>query len=212
MRISEELSLCVSCGIESPSAYCDKCSKNMRVENILHRSGVDTELKLSGFDWSKINKGESLRNEFREYVKNYDRRGWFLYGKAGRGKTHLAHGLVQAIIRRYAINTRIYSFVEFINQLRLSFNNGDTDTLKYQITNVSFLLIDDIGAEKETEFVNETIYEIVDYRYRKKLPTIITTNLMPENINDERVVSRIIEMCRVREIVGKDFRLSRKAM
>ena len=73
------------------------------------------------------------------------------------------------------------------------------------------LFIDDIGAEKMTEWVAETFYLILNYRYNEMLPTIFTSNLSPSELAErigDRIVSRIIGSSDVIKLDGEDRRLS----
>jgi len=75
------------------------------------------------------------------------------------------------------------------------------------------LFLDDLGAEKMTDFVRQSLYAIINYREQHELPTIITSNYNLSNISgkiDDRIASRIAGMCEVIEIKGNDRRLSGK--
>lgn len=71
----------------------------------------------------------------------------------------------------------------------------------------------DLGAERETEYMGEVVHNIIDNRYRAKLPLIITTNLTPDNLKNptdirkQRIYSRLLEMCIPVLVPGKDRRL-----
>ena len=73
-------------------------------------------------------------------------------------------------------------------------------------------MIDDFAVERNTEYVNEIVYNVIDSRYRSGKPLIITTNLSaddfkhPDNINKQRIYSRINEMCVPIPVTGKDRR------
>ena len=75
---------------------------------------------------------------------------------------------------------------------------------------VEVLFIDDIGTEKTTDWAQQTLYTIIDRRYRENLQTVITSNLSLNELSDktgDRITSRIAEMCKVIELKGKDRRL-----
>jgi DNA replication protein DnaC len=73
----------------------------------------------------------------------------------------------------------------------------------------SLLVIDDFAAERDTEYMNEMVFQVIDARYRSGLPLIITTNLTarelktPNTVNKQRVYGRILEMCYPIEVKGK---------
>ncbi len=76
----------------------------------------------------------------------------------------------------------------------------------------SLLVIDDLAAERDTEYMNEIVYNIIDSRYRSGLPHIVTTNLTavelskPSQMSKQRTYSRLLEMCVPIEVSGKDRR------
>ena len=77
--------------------------------------------------------------------------------------------------------------------------------------NKSLLILDDIGVERVSDFVLETLYRVINYRYVNMLPTIFTSNLNIQELADkigDRSVSRIVEMCGVVELTGSDRRLN----
>lgn len=82
-----------------------------------------------------------------------------------------------------------------------------------KFSTLDVLFLDDIGTEKTTDWAQQTLYSIIDYRYREMLQTVITSNLSLNELSDktgDRITSRIAEMCRVIELKGKDRRLGGK--
>ncbi|TSC64535.1 MAG: DNA replication protein DnaC [Microgenomates group bacterium Gr01-1014_93] len=75
------------------------------------------------------------------------------------------------------------------------------------------VIIDDLGVEKNSEWVSETLYTIINERYENELPTILISNLSLQELSgkiDDRIVSRIAEMCTIKKIEGEDRRLCNK--
>jgi DNA replication protein DnaC len=73
-------------------------------------------------------------------------------------------------------------------------------------------VLDDLGAEKPSEWTCEKLLELVDERYVQARPTIVTSNLPPNKLSThvgERVASRLAEMCTVVPVVGQDRRRAR---
>ena len=76
----------------------------------------------------------------------------------------------------------------------------------------SLLVLDDLGKEKPSEWVEETLYEIINARYVRRLPVIITTNVGLKAVetrypwNGEAIVSRLFEMCAGVKVGGDDWR------
>ncbi len=77
-------------------------------------------------------------------------------------------------------------------------------------SSVRVLFLDDIGTEKTTDWAQQTLYTVIDHRYREVLQTVITSNLSLNELSDktgDRITSRIAEMCVVIELKGQDRRL-----
>lgn len=141
----------------------------------------------------------------------------FLSGKCGTGKTHLAVALmVDWLYKTKPEQSKEFPqflpAVEFFVELKNTFdgNGSEKDVLdKYSL--IPLLVIDDIGAEKITDWSRQSFYTLVDRRYRMMKQTIITSNLSLGDISkliDDRISSRIVEMGIIIELNGNDFRLS----
>jgi DNA replication protein DnaC len=167
----------------------------------------------------------------KEFV-NGDNGGLFLSGPRGTGKTHLAVAILK---ERFAVATRReleeseapwdiqtsqisaqFVTVPFLlMEIRATFGRTGVDTEKDLIdkySNARILILDDLGAEKTTDWSISTLYIIIDRRYSNMRPTIITSNLSIEEIAEEiedRIASRIAEMCKIIRMEGKDRRVLR---
>jgi DNA replication protein DnaC len=124
-----------------------------------------------------------------------------------------ARGFHQGERFRYS-SWRWITVPELLLSLRASFKDGAQFTEEEVIgeySNVSLLILDDLGAEKSSEFTIQSLYLIIDRRYSEIRPTIITSNLSLGQISEkvgDRIASRIAGMCRVVELKGRDRRLS----
>ncbi len=132
--------------------------------------------------------------------------GLLLTGAVGSGKTFLAAAIANALIEN---NKEVLFLVvpDLLDELRSTYNrSADTSELDLLDTarEVAFLVLDDLGAHNYTEWTRNRIYSIINYRLNEHLPTIITSNLSLEEMEEylgDRTTSRILQMCRV-------FRLS----
>lgn len=204
---------CVICGNElSDSQYyvCSKkCHYEREVSRILRNLNLD---KLKPFDFNQIKtscsgKTINLKEEISEYINSPTWQGFFFYGKAGRGKSHIAKLIVSRMVERWLIRPQIVSVLTFVNELQVSYATDTTEKVRDSVRNAKYLVFDDLGAEKGTEHAVATMLEIMDYRVRNHKPTIITSNIAPSEFQDERLISRIFEACRIRHIAGKDYRI-----
>jgi len=168
-------------------------------------------------------KYEDAPQKIRElFDKVYDtRKGLYIYGEVGTGKTHIIYALKQqwestkkpsGELRR----SMLWNTTELLHSIRQDFDRpyGDKERAEERILNYSGLLfLDDVGSEKMSEWVAETFYMIINHRYNRVLPTIFTSNLPISDLADrigDRTVSRIAEMCDVVELIGNDRRITSK--
>lgn len=177
------------------------------------------------------------------FVEEYpfENTGLLLVGPIGTGKTHLAVGIIQELIRSKGIPCLFYDYRELLKEILNSYN-PKVKTTELEILRPVFdaevLVLDELGAVKPTQWVWDTVSYIVNYRYNEKKTTIITTNfpdlpaggeeamgsfsqkglaraaVRAETLGDritERMRSRLHEMCRVVRLDGLDFRTGPKS-
>jgi DNA replication protein DnaC len=148
----------------------------------------------------------------RDVDGNLDRgRGLWLYGSVGTGKTTLAM-LVSKAALDAGRSVAIYSLPRLLAEIRTTFDDDNDRTytvLLDRLAEVDLLHIDDVGAEKTSEWVLEQLYAIINARYEEERSVLITTNLERDALAEqitERTVSRLEEMCEVLPLWGADAR------
>ena len=100
-----------------------------------------------------------------------------------------------------------------MNEMQKCGFDFDKNAYIESLVNTSVLILDDLGIERDTSYAKEQVYNIVNSRYLRRKPTIFTTNLSYDTIQNciesveyQRIYSRIIEMCIPVMVVGHDYR------
>lgn len=120
--------------------------------------------------------------------------GLLFWGGVGNGKTFAASCIANALIDR-GIPALVTSFPRILNA------GWDKAEIISQMKRFPLMVIDDLGAERQSEYAQEIVYSVVDERYKTGKPLIVTTNLTldemndPKNMDYRRIYSRIHEMC-----------------
>lgn len=148
----------------------------------------------------------------RRYIESLPTdRGLFIAGPVGTGKTHLAVGVLRAARELRGIGGRFAMVPAVLAQIRAAIGRGDEEAAcvleTYQ--QAPLLVLDDIGAERVTDWVREQLFLIIDARYQAMLPTLVTTNDSLETLEEhvgQRIVSRIMGMCDGIVLDGPDYR------
>ena len=134
-----------------------------------------------------------------------------LVGPYGCGKTHLAASIVHRCAE-FGIAGVFVVVPELLARIRTSYRTGDgkAEAVIETAKNAQLLILDDLGAEKASEWVREQIYMLVNFRYEHELPVVITTNNGGKELEAElgrRTLSRLIEMTVPVTIKAGDYRM-----
>lgn len=181
------------------------------------------ELRKTGFpdsdmqNWTFANddmQNPRITQAMQKYCESFPEmrkqgQGLLLYGKVGTGKTYAAASVANALIDR-GYSVLVTNFARIANTVGGMFEGKQEyyDSLN----RFSLLVLDDLGAERKTEYMQEIVYNVIDSRYRAGLPMIITTNLTaeelknPQDITNRRIYDRVIERCLPVEVAGKNRR------
>jgi DNA replication protein DnaC len=100
-------------------------------------------------------------------------------GRSGVGKTHLATAVLAELIRRYRVRGRVVDFTSLVHRIQSTFDPG-SDASKHQVLDpvmtCEVLVLDELGAQRPTQWVRDTLYLILNTRYTRRLATLFTTN------------------------------------
>lgn len=167
-------------------------------------------------DWTfenDDNKNPTLTADMHSYVEGFAEHlktgtGIMMYGDTGTGKTYAACEVANALLDM-GYSVKFEKLSQAVNNLtRTEDRQGYIDRL----CEVDLLILDDLGAERDSSFAREQVYNIIDTRYMTGKPMIITSNLdarefrNPEQEDNKRIYDRIIERCRAVPIRGESRR------
>lgn len=157
---------------------------------------------------------ESILIKTLEFVKNFDNKftNLYLYGKSGLGKTFLCNCIAKELLDAgksvlYLSAAQLFKMLE-----KNTFKNDgeDSDDALNLIFDADLLIIDDLGTEFQTSFTSSEFFNIINSRYIKKKPAVISTNLEPKDIINkysDRIVSRFYGNYDFLEFLGDDIRI-----
>lgn len=218
------------------AAEACECQHEQRVSRLLARAGIPRRYEhciLESFDivsetHDSLRAARIMAEKFVDrYPVDTDGRGLLLYGSIGVGKTHLAVGILQALILEKSVHGLFCDYRELLKEIQNSYNPQVATTeleILRPVFDAEVLVIDELGAAKPTDWVWDTVAHILNTRYNDKRTTIITTNyadqppggsgpanraMREETLGDrigERMRSRLAEMCVMIEMSGNDFR------
>lgn len=157
--------------------------------------------------------------------------GLLFTGGNGVGKTHLGVGTLRELAATKGVRGQFWDFHELIREIKRSFD-PETRTTEMEVLDpvveIDILLLDDLGAWKITDWMNDTLFYILNSRYLARRPTLITTNFQDvtaqeakeadQNVKKEFLIdrvgpqlrSRLAEMCLKVPLDGDDFRETRR--
>lgn len=190
-----------------------KAEKIARITQYRNTGFQDKELQKCRFEYDD-GKNPKASKMCRNYAENFEKfkaegKGLLLFGGVGTGKTYLASCIANELIDN-STPCLVTNFARIINTLQGMYE-GKQNYLD-SLNEFDLLVIDDLGIERNTEYVNELVYNIIDARYRSGLPMIVTTNLKLSDMHNAtdtakaRIYSRIIEMCLPVLVNGEDRR------
>ena len=206
---------------------CRCAAEEMEREREKHREEEELlhirQMKSAGlqdstfFDYTFANCDEThpCAKYARRYVGNFaefqkNGQGLLFWGNVGTGKTFLAGCIANALMEKN-IPVLMTSFPKLLNALGGLYSGEKNEYLK-SLNQYRLLIIDDLGVERDTPYVLETVYLVIDERYKSGKPFIITTNLSleelrnPADLEHGRIYDRIMERCVPVAFSGKNYR------
>lgn len=212
------IAVCDACGFEV-GVQMQKLDPARLAEHRLSKAGLPPEFAGKEFDKDDPAQAETLA-ACRQWIRTFKPArlpdaipAIALYGKAGRGKTHLLSLIIETLIRTHSIDALYRSTVELLDELAAGFDEGNFELRWQRVLRVPVLALDDLGAGRATEWRQDRFAALVDYRYSHGLPLLVATNIPPagwEKRFGERTTSRLRGMCLRFELAGGDRRENRQ--
>ena len=208
------------CAAEEERCRKQREEENKRRENITRLrqicfSGLRERLANAAFA-NDDGSNPKITKIAKRYADNFaqmrkEGQGILFYGSVGRGKSFTAACIANAVLEQN-IPVLMTSFGRIVAQLQQNFD--DRHSYYEWLNSFPLLIIDDFGAERGTEYMQEIIYTVIDNRYESNRPMIITTNLDAESIRrikesdlfHQRIFGRINECCIGIEVNGENRR------
>lgn len=211
---------------------CPSCGAEDRLGQLLRRASIPDRYISKDFrsyhpDPKFSSQLEALSGSIR-FAETFPQvhRGLLFSGPCGVGKTHLAVAVLKNLVLEKQVSARFVDETELLRRLQYSYGPDSPETERevlWPLYSAGLLVWDDLGAGRPTEWVAETIRTILNYRYTRQKQIVLTTNLplksagggYSENLGREQnlaerigapLYSRIMEMCQVVEMDGRDFR------
>lgn len=202
------------CGKERANAELQQIKDEKRkrkIEELRQKGFHDEAMRRWRFE-NDDKSNEKLSRLGRRYVERFpeflkEGKGLLLFGEVGTGKSFISACIANALIDQgfpcMCTNLSLISGLVKIDGMESALDELDRFAL---------LVLDDLMAERDTEYMNELVYDVIDRRYRSGKPLIVTTNMTSEQIkatNDlrrSRIFSRLMEICIPYEVKGTDRR------
>ena len=170
-----------------------------------------TEKTFDGFVVSSPGQQVAL-DACTGYVDNFSKhrregRCMLLLGKVGTGKTHLATAAASVLINEHMVKAIYRTVGTVISDIKATFSDktGDSEArIMRELIGADLLVLDEVGATKQSEFELATLFSIVNGRYEQGRPMIIVSNLSPAELNDALGV-RCVDRIRENGCIGVPF-------
>jgi len=209
---------CPGCDQQIPDnrEYCRECLKEKQWNDI--KCG---EANLI-FPPRIVKTLTTLESEIKVLEKDVKTNsGLYLYGDAGTGKTIYAAAVLMELKRRSFLSYHsayikggFISVAKLLEDIRACFSNQSEkqpQDIIDQYSNTDVLIMDDLGCQKVTDWVLNILLLIINNRYENLKTTIFTANSdlndLARQFEDNRIPSRIVEMCRIKHFTNKDYRI-----
>ncbi|HEV2844785.1 MAG TPA: ATP-binding protein [Thermoanaerobaculia bacterium] len=137
---------------------------------------------------------EQYVEEFVQEGGTFKQSGLLFIGPPGVGKTHLAVGVLRALIERWRVHGRFVEFTSLIHQIQSTFDPSSPESKRQildPLADAELLVLDELGAQQPTPWVRDLLYLIINSRYTRRLPTLFTTNYRLDDVAPQKAPVRV---------------------
>lgn len=192
-----------------------KKQEMQRLERLRASSLMDAKLKAARLNGYQIDgDNQKIYNLAEKYVRRFDemyekKQGLLFWGTVGTGKSYTAACIANELLDQM-IPVVMTSFVKILQNIQG--NPDEEEKIMAGLNVAKLLIIDDLGAERSTDYALEKVYNIIDSRYLSGKPLILTTNMTlkemqeTQDIRYKRIYDRIFEMCFPVRFAGSSWR------
>jgi len=213
MRVVPVLCKCQMAAEEAERQEAERRRFEKRVDRLRRNGLPEPESRYSNFD-ADDQSNPKVSTAVKKYADEFDafskiNMGLLLYGPVGTGKTFYAACIANALIDR-GIPVLMTNFTRIINTMQGLFE-GRQDYID-SLNDYKLLIIDDLGVERESEYMQEQVYNIINARYESRKPLIVTTNISmdeiknPKDAQRHRIYDRVLEICFPVKVDGESRR------
>lgn len=178
------------------------------------------DLKKAGYTFAAddrrlVSASDAARGYANDFAEQRKRgKGLLFLGTVGTGKTFYACCIANAVIDA-GYSAIVTNFAEIANDLQATFDKGSVHN---RLLRADLLVLDDLAAERDTSFMQEIVFQVIEERSAAGKPMILTSNLSPQEflhpaeLSRSRVFSRVAEVCTIITVTGQDRRMERRKM
>ncbi|NQU42055.1 ATP-binding protein [bacterium] len=207
-------------GVETDAGLTPEWQQEFMLQSRLERARIPDRFRGKNFgNFKTANKARrDVLQAAEAYVSSFNfqngsPKGLIMRGVVGCGKTHLAVAILQAIIAK-GYTGLYYNMPDLLSDIRATYDDRSPlseHEILLEVNEPDLLVLDDLGAEKTADWINDRLYLIVNRRYENCRPILVTTNLSMAELGEklgERIVSRLCELSEHRfpEFPKEDFR------
>lgn len=216
---SESVKTCPICGREKLNHimyhgrhYCECAAKISAAQAAIRRVDGTGEMTFETIDSKSHPTLLEAAGKLQEIAVGRRRRGIFMFGLPGRGKTHLSVAAARGILANGRL-VSFYSLAELVSRIQETYGYSDSPETKTRILDEvashDVVILDDIGKEHRSSDVESIVYRLIDALYRAQKTLIASSNLPGKDFvarYDGAVLSRLGGMCEKIVIKGEDRR------